>query len=304
MLSRQVEAREAVRAVVMRGTIHLLTVPDLLELWPRMNVVSRRVFKGARMRHLAPELDDILEAGHMLLEDGPLPRAEIHRRLLERWPDAPPDSLGSAVTYILPLVQTTPRGQWDRRSRATVALIEQWTGQPVREPIPLDRMVLRYLAAFGPASVMDVQAWCGLTRLKPAVEELRPQLLAFRSEDGRELFDLPDAPRPDEDTPAPVRFLPQYDNVLLSHAERSRMNDTRVKPSNIWLDRWVGPLLVDGLVTCAWTLQREQEHTRLVVEPLRSLKKAERTEIADEAARLLRFAAPETKHAVEFAKPV
>src|SRR5690606_21115258 len=170
-----------------------------------------------------------------------------------------------AVTYALPLVQTTPRGQWDRSSQATVALMEQWLGEPLAEPIPLDEMVLRYLAAFGPASVMDVQAWCGLTRLKPVVEELRPRLVTFRSEDGRELFDLPEAPRPPEDTPAPVRFLPQFDNVLLSHAERSRVVTPAVRAHGIWLGRWVGSILVDGMAAAAWSIRRERASATLLV---------------------------------------
>lgn len=305
-LSRAVEARQAVRAVVMRGTIHLLTRRDALSIWPRMAPVSRRVFAGARMKHLAPELDDILEAGRALLQEGPLTRAEIHRRLLERWPDAPPDTLGSAVTYALPLVQTTPRGQWDKSSRATVALMEQWLGGSLRKPMPLLEMVRRYLAAFGPASVMDVQAWCGLTRLKDTVEAMRPGLVTFRSEDRRELFDLPDAPRPPEDTPAPVRFLPQFDNVLLSHAERSRIITPEVKGQRTWLDRWVGSILVDGMVAAAWTLRRGKRQATLVVEPLaiRRLTKPERREIIDEGGRLLAFAAPGDSHDIEFAAPV
>ena len=147
----------------------------------------------------------------------------------------------------MPLVQVPPRGLWGKGGNPTLARLETWFGAPMATEPSIDRMVLRYLGAFGPASVMDCQEWCGLTRLSDVFERLRPQLVTFRAETGRELFDLPDAPRPDADTPAPVRFLPQYDNLLLGHADRSRVisDEVRALPSpTLWVGsvagRWHG----------------------------------------------------------------
>jgi hypothetical protein len=164
-------------------------------------------------------------------------------------------------------------------------------------------LVLRYLAAFGPATVMDVQAWSGLTRLREVAERLRPRLRTFRDPDGRELLDLPDAPRPDPDTPAPPRFLPEYDNVVLGHADR-----TRIVPGEVagrWPDgdlHW-SPLLVDGFVAGAWRLGREARTATLTIHPLALLSDRDRAEMADEGARLLAFLAADAEtHEVQIGR--
>jgi hypothetical protein len=138
---------------------------------------------------------------------------------------------------------------------------------------------------------MDVQAWSGLTRLREVAERLRPGLRTFRDPDGRELLDLPDAFRPDPDTPAPPRFLPEYDNVVLGHADR-----TRIVPGDaIW--KWEfpdtafrSPLLIDGFVQAAWHLEQDRGSATLVVEPLASLP--DPAAVEEEATRLLDLLAP------------
>lgn len=154
----------------------------------------------------------------------------------------------------------------------------------------------RYLAAFGPASVKDMQIWAGLTRLREAFDRLGPRLVTFRDEHGVELFDLPDAPRPDSDTPAPPRFLPEFDNLLLSHADR-----TRVVPDELRGSTWRGnipyrALLVDGFLAGAWRLD---EHA-LVVEPFGPLTRARRDEITVEGERMLRVMHPDTPYDIRF----
>ena len=158
-------------------------------------------------------------------------------------------------------------------------------------------MILRYLAAFGPASVMDIQAWCWLTRLGPIVEKLRPQLRTFRDENGKELFDVPDGPLPDPDTPAPPRFLPTYDNIVLSHKDRSRIigDPTEWAVDGGQFDEIFlrGSILVDGFVHSGWRVERDRDRATLVVMPARPWASGERDAVADEAERLLAFLAPE-----------
>ena len=159
--------------------------------------------------------------------------------------------------------------------------------------------MLRYLGAFGPASVQDVQAWCGLTRLAEVIEPLRDRLVTFVDEQGVELFDLPDAPRPDADTPAPVRFLPQYDNVFLSHANRARIVPAEVPAA--WAgaaeQNWLSPVLVDGFITGLWRLirapgKRGAATLRIHEVGAKRWTKPQRTAVLDEGARLLEFLAP------------
>ena len=131
-----------------------------------------------------------------------------------QWPDRNADSLGQAIRALAPLVQTPPRGIWGKGGLAKCTTAESWLGQPMRR-WSADELVMRYLAAWA-ATITDAQTWSGLKKLNDVFERLRPQLITFRDERGRELFDLPDAPRPDPETPAPRRFLPSWDNLLLS----------------------------------------------------------------------------------------
>ncbi|HET9007335.1 MAG TPA: crosslink repair DNA glycosylase YcaQ family protein, partial [Actinomycetes bacterium] len=163
------------------------------------------------------------------------------------------------------------------------------------DPAPsIDQVVLRYLAAFGPASVMDVQAWSGLTRLREVTDRLRAGLRTFHSEAGRELLDLPDAPRPDPDTPAPVRFLPQFDNVALSHADRTHIAaDTAIPwPTD---DLHWSALLVDGFINGVWRITRERRSATMAVRLLGPVTAPDRSAVEEEAARLLAFLAPDAE---------
>jgi hypothetical protein len=161
-------------------------------------------------------------------------------------------------------------------------------------------LVTRYLAAFGPATVPDIQTWSWLTRLREVVERLRPSLRTFRDESGRELFDLPDAPRPDPDTPAPPRFLPQYDNLLLSHADRSRVIAGEHR-SRMFTR---GSFLVNGFVRGTWRISRDNDNATLVAEPFRPIRAADRAALLEEGRGLLAFVAAEAStHDVRVAAP-
>jgi hypothetical protein len=292
-LARLVEERAVVRVALMRSTIHLVTARDCLALRPLLQPVIERSFRGGFGRRLEG-VDDaaMADAARALVEERPRTFAEIGAALGERWPDRDPSALAAAARTLLPLVQVPPRGLWRRSGPAAHTTAEAWLGR-LLDPAPaLDAMVLRYLAAFGPATVADAQTWSGLTRLKEAVERLRPGLRVFRDERGRELLDLPDAPRPDPDTPAPARFMAEWDNVLLSHADRSRMVPEEHR-ARIFTVNGVMPatILLDGFVAGTWKLERRRGAATLRVAPFAPPSPDDEAALAAEGERLLDFAA-------------
>jgi hypothetical protein len=293
--------RRAVRIAMMRSTVHLLTADDCLWLRPlHAEFFSRGLMTSTWRTGLdGLDLDAVVAEGRALLEREPVPFSELGRRLAERWPDRDPTTLAYVLRSRAPLVQIPPRAVWGRRGRPVVTTAEHWLGRPLDDSATRDQLVLRYLAAFGPASVMDVQQWCGLTRLREVTDGLGDRVVRFRNDDGRELLDLPDAPRPDPDTPAPVRFLPDFDNVTLSHADRTRIVDDAVR-KRIWTANGMlpGTVLVDGRVSGTWTVDHDGAAT-LNVTLFVPVARAGWTAIADEGAALLAFAAPDaTDHDV------
>ncbi len=294
-LSELVTSRAAVRASLMRATIHLVSARDCLRLRPLVQPVLASGFSASPFARNVNgvDLDAVLAAGRALLEKRPRTRTELARELTGGWPDRDAESLAYAVSYVIPLVQVPPRGTWTGAGQARFTTVEAWLGRAPSPPgLPVDEMLLRYLGAFGPASVMDVQTWCGLTRLGEVAERLGPRLRRFRDENGRELLDLPDAPRPDPDTPAPPRFLPEYDNLLLSHADRSRVVvDGRTVPLYPGNGGVRGELLVDGFWRANWAISRDGTGATLTIEPFRPLSKRDSTAVTREGLRLLAFAA-------------
>ena len=196
--------------------------------------------------------------------------------------------MAQAVHYLSPVLQPTPRGLWTRTGRATWTTVEAWLGRPIEDPMPAEALVLRYLGAFGPATVADARTWSWLTGLREVFERLRPQLVTFRDERGRELFDLPDAPRPDPATPAPIRFLPEYDNIALSHDDRTRIY---VPEAAGRVTGFVGTFTIDGFIAGQWRLDRTRRAATLVLDPFVALTDARRAELAAEATRLAGFMA-------------
>jgi DNA glycosylase AlkZ-like len=286
-LSAALEQREAVRIGVMRGTIHLLTADDCLVLRP----ATQPVFEGQLWRHrdFSPQLrgvdlDPVIEAGRLILEE-PRTGTELRAFLAARFPELDAAALAYACQMRLALVQVPPRGLWRTSAQPRWTTAEAWLGRPLDAAPSLEDVVLRYLAAFGPASVADVTTWCRLTGLRAVVERLRPQLVTVRDERGRELFDLPAAPRPDPDTPAPVRYLPEYDNVLLSHDDRSRFISApdRAVLGPGWSVGW-GSVLHDGLVRAIWRAEPDGIVVRHV-----PLSKRAVASVAAEGRRLARF---------------
>jgi len=296
-LSGLLTARHVVRIVVMRGTIHLVTANDALLLRPLVQPVLDAEL--ARHRDHAPalrgvDLAPVLDVARTILAEHPHNGRQLRAALAERFPEHDPAALAYACRCRLALVQVPPRGLWRRTAQVTVTTAEAWLGAPLATDPSIDEVVLRYLAAFGPASTADFAAWSRLTGIGEIVDRLRSRLRTFRDEKGRELFDLPDAPRPDPDTPAPPRFFPEYDNVNLSHADRSRFMADEQRG---WLFNSAAPVhgavSHDGFLAGTWSIDREGDAPVLVVRPVVKLTKRATAAVAAEGRRMLRLVEPE-----------
>ncbi|MDX2600069.1 winged helix DNA-binding domain-containing protein [Streptomyces caniscabiei] len=283
-LSELMADRRAVRIVSMRSTIHTHTAEDCLTLRPLVQPARERELNLFRKGLVGVDLDRLEALSRDLVEAEPRTLKQLREALAVEWPDADPFALGLAARCRLPLVQVTPRGLWGRSGQVALTTAEHWLGRPAEEAPAPETVVRRYLAAFGPASVKDMQTWAGLTRLREAFERLRPELVTFRDERGTELFDLPDAPRPDPETPAPPRLLPEFDNLLLSHADRSRVVPPDLKGRSWQGNQAYRTFLVDGFLAGVWKLDADV----VTLEPFGSLTARQRTELVEEAGRLLR----------------
>ncbi|MER5486841.1 winged helix DNA-binding domain-containing protein [Streptomyces sp. NPDC002812] len=295
-LAGLMESRQVVRMVTMRSTIHTHTVHDALTLRPLVQPARDREINYFRKGLVGVDLDRLAERAREFVEAEPRTMAEIREELLKEWPGADPQSLSVAARCRLPLVQVTPRGVWGKSGQVRLTTLSEWVGGAEGgglggEASGIDDAVLRYLGAFGPASVKDMQTWAGLTRLREAFERLRPVLEVFQDENGVELFDLPDGPRPDAEQPAPPRFLPEFDNLLLSHADRSRVIPPELKGSS-----WTGnqahcTLLLDGFLAGLWKMDGGKEGGKdggtLTVELFSAVSKAGKAEIVAEGEALL-----------------
>jgi Winged helix DNA-binding domain len=273
-LARLVESRAVVRTSLMRSTLHSVTARDCLRLWPVMAVAAARGFAASPFARRVTDAGDAVAYGRELLAERPRTLAELRRAFAARWPTCDAEALAYAVRYLVPMVQLPPRGVWGRSKQATWAAVADFLGaEPAGDADPADAL-RRYVAAFGPASPADMRAWSGLTGVRPP---------AGLVEAGG-LLDLPDAPRPDPATPAPPRFLPEYDNVLVAHADRSRILPPPFRDTVLHnLGRtW---LLVDGFVAAEWRRAGDD----LAIAPLRPLSRGERDAVIDEGRRLLAF---------------
>jgi hypothetical protein len=284
--------REVVRVALMRSTIHLVSARDCLPLRELVRPAIERPSRHSANRRSAGVADRELErAGRALVEHEPRTSRELGELLRERWPGCDPDALAMGVRELVPLVQVPPRGLWSRGGAPAHVAAESWLAGVRPAPLSIEALVRRYLGTYGPASVRDAQTFAGLTGLRDVFERLRPELATFRDDSGGELFDLPDAPRPTAHTRAPVRFLPEFDNVLLSHARRERILPDGAM-SLLSLGNGLKPaFLVDGFVAGTWRLATRGRTAKLEVSPFAPLPTAARRELEDEARRFLAFAA-------------
>ncbi|HYH29795.1 MAG TPA: winged helix DNA-binding domain-containing protein [Pseudonocardia sp.] len=302
VLSGLLTGRDVVRTHLMRRTVHLVTAQDALAWRARHDGMLRQRVLGVYRRELdGVDLEELAAAARAVLADGkPRAMSELGRTLAERWPSSTPRTLGEMVAALVPVVQLPPRGLWRTKAGVRNLPLATWLGRAV-DPAAPDRtdpvgraLVRRYLAAFGPAATADLRAWSGLAGLPATVAAMRDELVTFRDERGRELLDLPDAPRPDPDVPAPVRFLPAFDNAILGYDDRSRIIDDADRGLSVAGARAV---LGDGRVAATWDV----EAGTVVVTPLRRLSRADRAAVAEEGRELASFLSDDDGHRVRIA---
>ncbi|WP_158228226.1 winged helix DNA-binding domain-containing protein [Pseudonocardia sp. MH-G8] len=296
-LGRRVAELSLVRMPSLRATMHLVTPDDALALPPLVKPLHERVFRASEYgRGLAGlDLADVVAAGLERLRERPMMATELGRELAVRWPGREPVHLGAAVVYGAPLLQVPPRGVWGRTGRARLAEVGATLGRPIATDASPDRLVLRYLRAFGPAGTADVRTFTGLGGIREVVDRL--DLRRFTDERGRTLYDVPDGPLPDLDTPAPPRFLGEFDNALLGHDDRTRILAAEHRSRVLF--KPVRPLLVDGMAAGMWTSGPDG----LVVRPLAPLSDAAAAEVVAEGERMLDALWPDAERAVRFEAP-
>jgi hypothetical protein len=303
-LARLIEGHAVVKATLMRATLHLAAADDYLRfratLQPMLTYAGRSIAK--RRGGNTIDVPALLALAREYIEEQPRTFEEISAMLSERLPDHDIGALRYTVRTHLPLVQTPTDARWSYPGNPQFTLAEAWLGQPIVAEQDLRGLVYRYLAAFGPASVQDVQTWSGFPKLKEAIATFRAELIAYRDERGRELLDLPDAVLPEAaalppaETPAPVRFLPEYDNLLLSHDNRRRVIADAHR-SKVYLPglRVAATILVDGFVAGAWKIEKTKSAATLTITPFEPLAQAPRDALVEEGERLVRFVEPDAK---------
>lgn len=295
-LSKLIVDRQVVRIVLMRGTVHLVTADDARTLRPLTQPILDRDLHQNTIH--APKLagidfDELERHTRAILSERPLTNAELGVALASHYPSRDSGSLAYAARDKVPLVQVPPRGIWGRSGQPTYATAEHWLGSPLLlDPKP-EELVRRYLAAYGPASVLDVQAWSGLTKLGEVVERLRGELRVFRNEDGRELFDLPEAPRPSPDTPAPANLLGGFEQMLLSYADRTRVVSLEHLKEQVKTRAVArGTVLVNGRFAGVWDLATKANAATVAIELWVKVAQSEQDALARRAGELLQFAEP------------
>ncbi|MFI6316310.1 winged helix DNA-binding domain-containing protein [Nonomuraea sp. NPDC050556] len=277
--------KRVVRASLIRGTQHLATADDYLWLRPMMQTRLRAARQSAFGKDTATvDLEELAELARKHLSGRTLTRPQLAALLAERWPDVEKMTLGWSAQMTLPLVHTPPNGTWNKGGATPFTLAEEWLERPLEWSAPVELLIERYLATYGPAGVMDIQMWSGLTRLREVVAGM--DLRHYTDETGRDLVDLPSATLASGEEDAPVRFLPYFDNLVVAFADRSRLM-TPEQRKQICVGSMVYPtFLVDGTVGGMWDLK----DGTLVMQPFAPLRASAAADLAEEGARLLAFA--------------
>ncbi|TDU90262.1 winged helix DNA-binding protein [Kribbella voronezhensis] len=293
-LTVAVGKREVVRATLFRGTLHVVVAGDYLRFRSTMGPILEGGLKMLGERAEGLDVGKVVAAAKKLLAKEPLTFTEVRDGLQEQFPEVNDRALGFCTRMMVPLVMypTDTRWGWPANARFTPA--EEWLKHKIHPTAVPEELVLRYLAAFGPATPADFQTWSGLPKAKPLFDGL--DLEQFKDDNGRTLYDVPDAPRPDPDTPAPVRFLPEFDNLLLAHAKRERIIADEHRPAVFTKNlRVKSTYTVDGIVAGLWTTEKKRGVATLTLTPFGRTTKKTAAELEREGSALLRFLEPDAK---------
>lgn len=303
-LAALIANRRVVKAPLMRGTLHFFTVEDFARHLATLHPMKASIADSIRkLRGVTIDLAEMLAAVEQFIAEQPRSFKEISDFLDRRYPGVDVGAMRYPARLLLPLVQVPTDHRWSYPGSPRFALAKKWIDRPLSAEGDLRELFTRYLAAFGPATVADFQAWSGLTGVKDALDGWRDSLRAYRDENGRTLYDVPDGPLPDGDTPVPVRFVAELDNLLIGHDDRRRViaDDYRVPVMKI-NGRGSVTFLVEGFVRGVATIEKDKRGAALVVEPFEPIARPDRAALAEEGEGLLRFVEPDAKaYAVRFA---
>ncbi len=292
-----IHSKKVVRATTMRGTIHLMSTPDFLHFRPRLSdILVRGAMSIVGKRLGGADVAPFVKAGRDFFTMNAAPFEEFRDVLAAKFPKHDIRAVAYATRMNLALVMVPGDGErWGYASNAPFTLADTFLKKSVPDSAAgLETIVMRYLAAFGPATPGDAQAWSGLRDLRPVFEKLRPKLITFLDERKRELFDLPKAPRPDEDTPAPVRFLPDYDNISLAHDDRSRIIPDEHRGKLVTKNLIVlGGFTVDGFIAGTWRTDVKKKVATLTLSPFGKVGKSDAALLKAEGEKLLTFLEPD-----------
>lgn len=296
-LVRAVTKHELVRATMMRATIHLMTRADYLALRSAIQpALDKSASSVLRQKLGGFSTEEAVELGRDFFHEEPRTFDAFRKHVVARGLATDERAIAYVVRMHLPLIQLPdPKARWAYPAAASFAVAETWLGESVAPEPDFEALAMYYLAAFGPASVQDFQMWGGLPTQRELFERLRKKLRVFVDEKGKELFDLPKAPRPDEDEEAPVRFLAEYDSLVLAHAGRSRVVSEAHRPliyaaGNLQV---LASFLVDGFVAGRYRVDRKKKTATITIEPFIALGAPQRNAVLEEGERLLRFVEPD-----------
>ncbi len=295
-LHTAVHDKRVLRVTFVRGTLHLITAADYHRVRSTIQpLLSRGMQSIVRDRAATTDLDRVVAMAERFFGKRAANFETFREEVAAAFPDADVRALAYGARLNVPLVQVPDQSTWGWSPDPEFTSATRWTGRSVHaEGAPLTDLVRRYLAAFGPATPGDFGVWSAAPGAKALFAAIRDELVTFRDERGRELFDLPEAPRPDEDTPAPIRLLPDFDNLVLAHDDRTRLMDDAHRAKILTKNLLVrATVLVDGRVAGMWKVERKAKVATFALTPFVKLTKQTLAEIEAEADALLRFVEPD-----------